>query len=181
MDTAVVSLFKAPVTNKYPHENMTVAQVFGYIVGTRAKNATIQLRSIEDRAEARKFKGKSFDFVTPSGVFSYHSDASLVSHSGLICIDFDHIKDIPALKSTLLHDPYFTTELMFTSPSGDGIKWWVPIDIQKRPHEVWFKAMQNYLKATYGLEADPQCVNVSRACFLPYDPNCYVNPNICPF
>ena len=95
--------------------------------------------------------------------------------------DFDHIKDIPALKSTLLHDPYFTTELMFTSPSGDGIKWWVPIDIQKRPHEVWFKAMQNYLNATYGLEADPQCVNVSRACFLPYDPNCYVNPNICPY
>ena len=70
---------------------------------------------------------------------------------------------------------------MFTSPSGDGIKWWVPIDIQKRPHEVWFKAMQNYLNATYGLEVDPQCVNVSRACFLPYDPDCIVNPNICPY
>lgn len=181
MDTQEISLFKAPVNNKYPYENMSLAQVFCYIVGVRAKNATMQLRRIEDRAEAKKFKGMSFDFVTPSGVFSYHSDVSLVRHSGLICIDFDHVEDLPALKSTLLHDPYFVTKLMFVSPSGDGIKWWVPIDIAKHPHRMWFEAMRNYLHTTYGLEADPQCINVSRACFLPYDPECYVTPDICPF
>ena len=181
MDTHAVSLFKAPVTNKYPWETMTVGQVFGRIVGPRAKDATKHLRSITDKGDAKKFKGKAFDYVTPSGVFSYHSDASLVRHSGLICIDFDHVADIPALKTTLLHDQYFTTELMFISPSGDGLKWWVPIDIAKHPHKMWFKAMQNYLHTTYGLEADPACINVSRACFLPYDPECYVNPQICPF
>ena len=46
MDTHAVSLFKAPVTNKYPWETMTVGQVFGRIVGPQAKDATKHLRSI---------------------------------------------------------------------------------------------------------------------------------------
>ena len=181
MDIHEVSFFKAPVTNKYPYQPLSLANVWAYIIGTKAEERTKKLRAITDKKEAKVFKGKNFDFVTSSGLFSYHSDKSLIRHSGLICIDFDHIADIHALKTTLLHDPYFATELMFRSPSGDGLKWWVPIDIAKHSHREWFQAMRNYLHATYGLEADPACINESRACFLPFDPDCVVNPLICPF
>ena len=161
---------------------MTLIDVYNYItLDNDALTNTRLLRAMEDVDERKKFKAKNFCFACFSGTFSYRKDNCLLKHSGLICIDFDHVEDLPALKSTLLHDPYFVTKLMFVSPSGDGIKWWVPIDIAKHPHRMWFEAMRNYLHTTYGLEADPQCINVSRACFLPYDPECYVTPDICPF
>ena len=77
--------------------------------------------------------------------------------------------------------------MMFTSPSGDGFKWVVGIDLAKCDHRTWFQALSNYVRITYGLETDAKCINVSRACFLPYDANCYVHPEIsnkpdvCPF
>ncbi|WP_440486668.1 BT4734/BF3469 family protein [Segatella hominis] len=42
--------------------------------------------------------------------------------------------------------------------------------------------MEHYIWQAYGgIKIDAACKNVSRACFLPYDPNCYVNPLVCPF
>lgn len=182
--TARFSFFKAPVTNKVPSELITIGDAFSYITGTQAREQTSALRSIDDPAEARKFKARKFDYVMFSGSFSYGSDDKLTSHSGLICLDFDHVGDAEAvrgLKATLIADKYFQTQLLFTSPSGDGVKWVLNIDLARCDHRTWFRALQNYVKATYHLEADEKCINVSRACFLPHDAEVYVNPSICPF
>ena len=68
-----------------------------------------------------------------------------------------------------------------SSPSGDGLKLIVAIDLQEADHATWFLALQNYIRLNYGVDIDPACKNVSRACFLPYDRHCYVNPLVCPF
>lgn len=44
-----------------------------------------------------------------------------------------------------------------------------------------FAAVTNYLKATYGLVPDQKCKDISRACFLPHDPQAYINPKYVPF
>lgn len=75
----------------------------------------------------------------------------------------------------------FELELAFRSPSGDGLKLIVAIDLQEADHATWFLALQNYIRLNYGVDIDPACKNVSRACFLPYDRHCYVNPLVCPF
>ena len=73
-------------------------------------------------------------------------------------------------------DEYFETELMFVSPSGDGIKWIIPIDITIATQSTFFKAVANYIKKTYGLEVDQSGKDVSRACFLPHDAVPFINP-----
>ena len=68
--------------------------------------------------------------------------------------------------------------LLFRSPSGKGLKWFIAIDIDKCDHGTWFDGVRNYLMATYGLtgkQVDPQCKNVSRACFMSYDPDAFIN------
>ena len=108
-------------------------------------------------------------------MFNRCSDADMVSHSQLLCLDFDHVEDVAALRRTLIADSLLATRLLFTSPSGDGVKWVVEIDTREAPHREWFHSVSNYLLSRYHLETDVKCANESRACFLPHDPECYIN------
>ena len=132
-----------------------------------------------ERENARKrYKATHFAYCLFSGTFARNRrNDGLMQHSGLICIDFDHVNP-DELLPTLLSDPYFETLLSFRSPSGDGRKWVISIDLQKATHEQWYTAISNYLRATYCLQADPACKNVARACFLPHDPECYIAPRL---
>ena len=170
------SYFKAPVSNIYPKNTLSLLEVYELIKSTPYTSITKQLRTIEAKGEARKFKASKFDYATFSGTFEKRNDKALKSHSGLLTIDFDHIDNLQQLKNQLLNDEYFETELLFVSPSGDGLKWIIPIDINESTHQNYFKAIANYIKAVYQLEVDKSGKDVSRACFLPSDPEVFINP-----
>lgn len=170
------SYFKAPVSNIYPKNTLSLVEVYELIKSTPYSSITKQLRAIQAKDEARKFKASKFDYATFSGTFEKRNDKALISHSGLLTIDFDHIENIQLLKRQLLKDEYFETELLFVSPSGDGLKWIIPIDINESTHQNYFKAIANYIKAVYQLEVDKSGKDVSRACFLPSDPEVFINP-----
>lgn len=57
-----------------------------------------------------------------------------------------------------------------------GLKWIIPIDLSEVNHQEYFKAVANYIHSNYGLEVDQSGKDISRACFLPHDPNVYLNP-----
>lgn len=170
------SFYRHPVTNTVPNMEITLVEVYQTIKNAKNKKQTEILRTITDKEQARKFKAQNFDYVTFSGTFSKRNDNSLIQHSELITIDFDHVPSLSELKKALLQDEYFETELMFTSPSGDGLKWIIPIDLEEGTHLQCFNAIAAYIKATYKLEIDSSGKDISRACFLPFDPEVYINP-----
>ncbi|MBO7529058.1 MAG: virulence protein E [Bacteroidales bacterium] len=174
--TALFSFFPAPIKNTIPVLKMTLADAYEYITGPTAVSRTRELRSKTDIKEARKFKSEKFDYCTFSGIFSKRSDQALVQHSGLLCLDFDHLKNLEEVRQWLLNDDYFETQLLFRSPSGDGLKWIINIDISQTTHADYFRAVANYLKQTYNIDVDQSGKDISRACFLPYDPDCFINP-----
>jgi hypothetical protein len=175
-----VSFFKCPVSNTIPEKEVDLSYIYNLLKYNHFEKHTIKLRSIADKKEARKYKAYNFNYATFSGTFSKRNDKALIKHSGLLTIDFDHIKDIEKLKGHLLQDEYFETELMFTSPSGDGLKWIIPINIEIGSHLENFIAISYYIRATYNIEIDNSGKDISRACFLPYDPGAYVNPKYLP-
>ena len=171
------SFFYSPITNTKPFSGITLLDLFNLIKGESYKPRTLRLRGISDPEAAAKFKKSSFDYVTISGEFSLkRSDSNLIRHSELLILDFDHVTDIPNLKKILLGDPSFQTELMFISPSGNGLKWIISIDIKLASHPRWFEAVADVLKKRHGLEVDKSGKDISRACFIPYDPEVYINP-----
>lgn len=197
----IMSFFKAPLWNKRPHCVVSLYWLWLYVtmkylqIGTDADrdpslvSKTAQLRAITDGKAQRKLKESDFDYVTPAGTFSYCDDCSLTEASDMICIDLDHLDDDSEqmkrkitpdeMKMLLLSDPYFgaKTLLMFTSPRGHGVKWFVEIDRSQCDFKSWFLAIRNYLIATYGLgekQVDPSVGNVSRACLISYDPDAYL-------
>ena len=183
------SFFRAPISNTQPHKTISLLDVYNYIVGEYAKQRTDKLRAIlsplscgegsgERLKKARFFKSSNFDYCTFSGIFTSRNDKELIKHSGLLCVDFDHLKDIETLFNRLLQDDYFDTQLLFRSPSGDGLKWIISIDTAQTTHGNYFASVANYILQTYGVEVDKSGRDISRACFLPHDPQAFINPLI---
>ena len=169
------SFFKAPVRNVFPSETLRLHQIFDLITSDKYKKITDDLRTISDAKEASKFKANRFDYVTFSGVFEKRNDKDLKEHSNLLTLDFDHLENLQELKEQLLNDEYFETEMLFISPSGNGIKWIIRIDISEISHSEYFTAVASYIKKTYNIEVDQSGKDKSRACFLPYDPLAFLH------
>ena len=183
--THMMSFFRRPITNKRPErEPVSLFQVYQMVRTNRYRPETMALRAIADEHEQRSYKGANLDYVTPSGLFAYCNDQSLLHHSGLICMDLDDLDDVEDMKCKLLADPMFETMFMFRSPRGHGLKWWVEIDLTRCDHRTWFTAIRNYLMATYRLtdkQVDASCANPSRACYLSYDPDAYLKTKLIEF
>ena len=177
-ERVLFSFFRAPISNTVPLKPISLIDAYKYIIGNYAKKRTEELRSFGKAKEARFFKAANFDYCTFSGTFYNRNDKELIKHSQLLCVDFDHLKDIETLFKRLLNDEYFDTQLLFRSPSGDGLKWIISIDISETTHGDFFSAVANYIQQTYGVEVDKSGKDISRACFLPHDPNAFINPLI---
>jgi hypothetical protein len=172
------SFFKAPIKNTVPHKTATLLQIYNAITGDFYKERTDKLRSITDPKQVRQFKANNFDYCTFSGIFTSRNDKKIVQHSGLMAVDFDHLPSLEEVRQALLVDEYFDTQLLFVSPSGDGLKWIIPIDTSATPHGEYFASVANYILQTYSIEVDKSGRDISRACFLPHDPNAFINPLI---
>lgn len=177
MAIVAFSIFAAPICRKdaTPEKEVTLEEVYEYIRSDTAKGRTVDLRTLPDKKDRDALKRKTFDFVTFSGTFSNRREDGLIRHSGLICLDLDHIgtaAQVESMKAKVAADDDIPVVLTFTSPSGDGMKVIVKVDIQPpTDHKIAFQALADIFKQKYGLIVDPSGKDVCRACFLPYDPN----------
>ncbi len=177
-----MSFFRRPIRNTRPSREASPEDIFKYLVSDYARPATETLRTIADKKERSRFKAANFDYITPGGIFRSRKESDLVTASGYMVIDFDHITDISELTVRLANDDNFETVLAFRSPSGDGLKWIVALpDTPKKdgtPYtfEEFFTILSNYSRQRYGIEADPSGKDICRACFLPHDPEAFLNP-----
>jgi hypothetical protein len=176
-----MSFFPKPIMNKKPQRTVNLLLVYLLIRSDYYKAVIELLRAIIDKKEQNMFKGKYLDYITPSGIFTYDNDASLVKHSNILCVDLDDLTDVEQIKQSLINDENFETLLAFRSPCGYGLKWFIAIDLNICDHKSWYAAVRNYLMTTYGLsdhQVDKSCSNVSRACYMSYDPEAYINKEI---
>lgn len=183
------SIFRRPISNKYPYQVVNLIDVFNYIISDYAKDRTREYRGIKIDKYRRQYKADKFDYCTFSGIFSVRADKAIIQHSGYICLDFDHLKDVEATFRQLKEDQYFDTLLLFRSPSGDGLKWVISFtdsyfrygndgESLGEYQERFFISLYNYIFNHYDVEVDKHCRNLSRACFLPHDPDAFLNPSL---
>jgi len=170
------SFYAPPVKNTVPCRVMNLLEVYQLIKSDHYQWQTESLRTITDPIVARNYKASHFSYCTFSGTFTKRKNEALIEHSGLITIDFDHVPDVVELKKALLADANLETELLFKSPSGDGLKLIISIDLEQGTHLEYFLSISNYIKTTYKLDIDPTGKEVSRACFLCFDDEVYINP-----
>ncbi len=120
---------------------------------------------------------KRLPAVTWSGTFSQRKATHYSVYSDLICLDIDKLLlgKLLFLADLLRRDPY--TFLVFTSPSGNGLKVVVKVSGGAGNHASNFLALEKYFKHEYDIDIDPSGKDISRLCFLSFDPDCFVNYN----
>lgn len=178
MKNPYFSFFKPPITNVKPYRKVNLKQVFDLITQEFLQQQTLELRSITNKAENSKVKRTNFPYVTFSGTFDYRHRNGLKEHSGLLCLDFDNVVDVDKLRTLLLNIEVFPTELLFTSPNGNGIKWVISINdhLNKFEHEDLASRIFTFLNETHGIVPDRSCKDLPRATLLCHDPKAFLHP-----
>lgn len=166
-----------------PFKTMSFDEVHRLITSDqRLTELTLAIRNAAaqgDETTARFLKQQTLPYVTPCGVFTRRRSDCLKLPSGLVVVDVDHL-DSPdeagRLKQLLFKDPYLAPVLVFISPTGRGVKAFVPCPIGKDSTEAVRWAM-NYVHCMYDTEntqpgkgVDTSGKDLVRACFLCHDP-----------
>jgi hypothetical protein len=179
------SYFTGPITNTTPRATITVGKLHHVII--RPPTA---LRQRADAARAEyATHGKSLhykalknglDYFTAGGTFTRRQDAAIVVESGLLTLDFDGLGDrLAEARAQLLADTALAPALalVFTSPSGDGLKAVLAAD-PRHTRRANYERLARHLAQRYGWgpTLDAKTADVSRACFLSHDPTAWLAP-----
>jgi hypothetical protein len=170
--------FWASKTDTKPFSTMTLSELHERITEP-CKKEIDHIQAIRDAVEAgdddaaAELKGE-LSAVTLSGTFTKRKAEALKQHSGLITADLDDLEPErlePALDALRGCEH---VALCFTSPSGRGVKAAFavePVPANAAEHQVAFGAVSNFCRDRLGLQLDQSGKDVSRLCFLSYDPD----------
>jgi len=154
-----------------------VLRVLSGIKNGRWKEAVESVRNQESLKMKTQFKNK-LPNVTFSGVFEdERKDENIVMYNQLMIIDIDKIgpRKLISLRRELRINPF--TVAFFAGPSK-GIKVLFKVNTEAHEHKTYaFCAVKEHFSRMYNVEIDPTGKNISRLCFVSYDPDMYINEN----
>ena len=172
MEVSVYKNFK----NKIDHKN--IIDVLYEIKSNLYEKEIISLRTAIKKSDftlAEKLK-KALIAFTPSATFFHSRTIGEINKlSSIVCIDYDDlpIEEIDELCIKINRSTY--TFSSFISPSGNGIKIFVKVNSTIESYQDVYKDVSNYYNALIGYENDTKCKDITRLCFVSYDPNIYIN------
>ena len=174
------SLYRGGIKQVKPSGALTLGELYDELTSGCLRSQTERLRAVGRTSSAYSSLKNQLDYVTPGGQFTHRAESGLVARSGLIVLDFDKLPNLPDARAALLADPKLgpAVKLLFTSPSGDGLKCLLPTD-PRFTHLQNFDGLSRYLSHKYaalGLIPDKACKDISRACYLAHDPDAYLHP-----
>lgn len=157
-------------------KSIDISLILNYIKNGRWQTQVNEIRDLINNHENEKANviKKKLPAFTPSGTFNERrKKENIDSYSGLLHLDYDKVKDIESLKEIIVKIPY--TYSAFISPSGNGLKVIVNTDTLLKNHTEAFNALRSYYDGIVGLESDRAVKDVTRLCFVSYDPSLYLN------
>lgn len=167
-----VSFFKSVKDTLNPYTR-NVEQMLQRIKEGNSKELVQKIRECSSKDEQNVLKA-GLCGVCFNGKFKSRSKKAILSHSGLIILDFDGFgspSDADSFKTSLMDDKY--TFACWISPSGVGVKALVRIPAEIDNHKGYFDKLKEHYNSEYWDESGS---DVSRFCFESYDPDLYYNP-----
>lgn len=204
MDKERVSYFLPPITNTAPERSLSLGEVWEYVSGRKSlgvlridpdtglplrigtlKEVTDRVRSLppEDYNNKKKGKVTYLPLCTFGGTFSRRKEGGFLESSGLVQLDIDHISRLESgvslgdLKDRLSQDREIGVRLVFTSPSGDGLKIVCKTSgeiTDKESYRREFETLQSFVSRKYSLPIgevglDKGISDITRGCLLCFD------------
>lgn len=153
------------------------------IVTSNGMKKWIETVRMEVNCQKRQELKKQLPNITVNGIFSQRGNKFMTEYSGITCIDFDHVPSSQFQNLREQLEKQSTTLMLFTSPSGDGLKLFLRHDLSD-PGLHWnlYGQLIRKFMNEFGCPYVDTCTkDISRATYLSYDPACYYNPNAVAF
>lgn len=112
-----------------------------------------------------------------SGRFAERNDGGIRERTPAICCDLDGLSNPEGLRDLVVADPHVIA--CFLSPTGTGLKVVFRIDPAKS-HAECYRAAEHYVREIFGEQIDSSCRNLSRLCFVSYDPEAFLADDALP-
>ena len=163
------------------------------------KETVLELRQAKNVGDDKTYQNlkKSLQAFNYSSTYKNKRKREYIdSFQYIVGVDLDHVGDEERIKEicTLLKEDKHTFSF-FISPSGDGIKIFYRIKKDKivekylkdknydalgKYYAKKFGQVNTYVEKKYNVVGDPQVKDLTRLCFVSYDPNAYLNENAIP-
>ncbi|MBU8882370.1 virulence-associated E family protein [Kaistella sp. DKR-2] len=165
-------------------EQKDIVKILDDIKTGTYRNAIIYLRKslAEDKKEAAERAKKSLPAFTPSATFKGGRKMELLTnYNSLMVLDIDKltIEKVNICKSIIKNNEFAFAA--FLSPSGNGLKILVRVDSKKEEHKETFLKLQKYFEDILSVEIDKSGKDITRLCFVSFDPELYFNENAAVF
>jgi len=159
-----------------PVEHKSLIVISKRIASDIYKPEVEEIRSLIAQGKLKEAQEKKQQLLafTPSATFK---EKRLLTHieqySGFVHLDFDKLtpEQLETAFQTISKIPY--TFVCFRSPSGSGLKVFVEVSTGKEHHEIAYSQVMQYYEKATGLKADEKCKDITRLCFMSYDPKLY--------
>jgi hypothetical protein len=165
--------------NQTKFQIKSLAEIVSVIRTSQQLKQAVEIIRIEKDSEKRRvLKNNSLPYIN-FGVFKGNKRLNInLESTEFILLDYDHLGDeLLKAKEKLKKDK--SVFMFFVSPSGDGLKVVYRLNEQLTDYNKFSDLYKYYAKqlgADLGADAD-KTSDASRACFLSYDPDIYVNVN----
>jgi len=161
-----IGKYKTQIENIRRLYNLGMSAITGY-------------KSKKKQLSAFLFSGSIFDTGFKFDVYGY---------SSLLIVDIDKLESVESIKESLKKDSHIIATWL--SPSGNGLKALLYLEYDKQhPHtHTWiyhehcaFPQIEKYLRETYNINIDPTGDDITRLCFVSYDPDIHLKREFTPF
>jgi hypothetical protein len=164
-----ITIFKDILTVNTPYF-VDISTIIDRIKTGKSKGLIERIRNEPDKKLRTELK-KNLPSICFSGTFFKRANQSIIKHSGLVCIDFDHLENVQDFKNQIINDKY--TFIAFISPSGDGLKVIIKIPANIETHANSCKSLKQYYKN----DKLDNFEDVARVCFESFDSEIFYNEN----
>ena len=166
----LVSYFSCVANSHKPQGSLPLTSI---IFSERVRARVEALRALPYGSEAFQLAKRQMPCYTPSGVFEVRNSEGLIKHSGVLCIEWDKVENVDALKDLLggLSFVYYGG----LSCSGRGVFALIKI-AEPTKHREYFRALSEYFDGI-GYEVDRSGSDVCRLRVASWDAEPIFNPD----
>ena len=168
--TMNVSYFSCVAQSHKPQGSLPLTSI---IFSERVRARVDALRALPYGSEAFQLAKRQMPCYTPSGVFEVRNSKGLIKHSGVLCIEWDKVEDVDALKDLLGGLPFIYYAGL--SCSGRGVFALVKI-AEPIKHREYFRALSEYFGGI-GYRVDESGKDVCRLRVASFDDTPIFNPD----
>ena len=156
----------------------TLAEIVTGIQGDDYKKTVLKIQKLIENGnqeKANQLKKRLVAF-TVSGLFEGGRKMSfLKSYNPFVILDIDKL-DPQILPDLILKIKEIEfTRVVFISPSGRGLKIIVEVDTEVKLHGLAYRQVCDYYEKALAVEIDKSGKDITRLCFMSYDPEVHFN------